>query len=138
MSIALVDLPRYLVLEPKSTVRIDMHLDTPACEIDVALDNPRPGRSFVLLIGHPNGPFVQRVRLSGRARVHFDPEAPGDYVLLFANPQRDPVVLRLKVQPTGKPRPTSGTRPKRAAGRLGGTSRGGQREADSAVRKPRP
>lgn len=107
MSVALVDLPKYLVLEPTSTVRVDMHLDSPACEIDVALDNPRPGRSFVLLIGHPNGPFVQRVRLSGRARIHFDPEAPGDYVLLFANPQREPVVLRLKVVPIGKARGAS-------------------------------
>jgi hypothetical protein len=97
MAVALEELPKYLVLEPTSTVRIEMHLDAPACEIDVSLDNPRPGRSFVLLIGHPNGPFVQRVRLSGGARIHFDPESPGDYVMMFANPQHEPVVVRLKV-----------------------------------------
>jgi len=102
MTVALDDLPKYLVLEPTSTVRIDMHLDAPACEINVSLDNPRPGRSFVLLIGHPNGPFVQRVRLSGTARIHFDPETPGDYVLLFANPQDDPIVVRLRVTAVGK------------------------------------
>jgi hypothetical protein len=97
VAVALESLPKYLVLEPTSSVRIDMHLDTPACDIDVNLDNPRPGRSFVLLIGHPGGPFVQRVRLSGRARIHFDPETPGDYAMLFANPQHEPVVVRLKV-----------------------------------------
>jgi hypothetical protein len=134
----LVDLPRYLVLEPTSTVRIDMHLDSPACEIDVALDHPRPGRSFVLLIGNPHGPFVQRVRLSGRARIHFDPEAPGDYVLLFANPQRDPVVLRLKVKPTGKPRSRFSARLKRATAGEGRAPRSGRREADGPVRKVRP
>jgi hypothetical protein len=92
---ALRDLPKFLVLNPVSTVRIEMLLEAPACEIDVELDNPRPGRSFVLLIGHPGGPYVQRVRLAGRARIFFDPQSPGAYELLLANPQRDPVVLRL-------------------------------------------
>ena len=103
MAVALADLPKFLVLAPTATVRIDMRLDEPACELDVALDNPRPGRSFVLLIGHPKGPFVQRVRLSGRARIHFDPEVPGEYVLLLANPQDDPLVIRLRGR--GIPRP---------------------------------
>jgi hypothetical protein len=96
VAVALKDLPKYLVLAPTATARIEMRLDDPACEIEVALDNPRPGRSFVLLIGHSHGPFVQRVRLSGRARIHFDPESPGEYVLLFANPQHDPLVIRLR------------------------------------------
>jgi hypothetical protein len=98
MALALPVLPKYLVLSPSSSVRLDMHLEDPACEIDVSLNNPRPGRSFVLLLGHRGGPFVQRVRLAGRARVFFDPQAPGDYVLLLANPDREPVVLRLRAR----------------------------------------
>ena len=97
MTVALRKLPSYLILEPTSTVRIDMRLEEPSCEIDVALDNPRPGRSFVPLIGAPGGPFVQRVRLAGRARIHFDPQKAGDYSLLLANPQSEPLVVRLKV-----------------------------------------
>ncbi len=98
MAVALRDLPRFLVIDPVSTVRLEIHLNAPSCEIDVALDNPRPGRSFVLLIGHPQGPFVQRVRLAGRARIHFAPESPGDYLILLANPQSEPLVLRLKAR----------------------------------------
>jgi hypothetical protein len=103
VAIALSKLPKYMVLEPSSTLRLDMHLDEPACEIDVSLDNPRPGRSFVLLIGHPGGPFVQRVRLAGRARIYFDPESPGDYVLMFANPDAEPIVLRVRGRGVGRP-----------------------------------
>ena len=101
MAVALADLPRFLVLEPLSTVRVEMRLLSPACEIDVELDNPRPGRSFVLLIGHKSGPFVQRVRLAGKARIYFDPQSPGEYVMLVANPQREPIVLRLKARDVG-------------------------------------
>lgn len=93
---ALRDLPKFLVLNPVSTVRLEMQLEAPACEIDVELDNPRAGRSFVLLIGHPGGPYVQRVRLAGRARIYFDPQSPGAYELLLANPQHEPLVLRLR------------------------------------------
>lgn len=101
MAVALSDLPKYLVLEPLSTVRVEMLLDSPACEIDVTLDNPQPGRSFVLLIGHKDGPYVQRVRLAGKARIYFDPQSPGEYVLLLANPQKEPIVLRLKARAVG-------------------------------------
>jgi hypothetical protein len=121
VAVALVDLPKFLVLAPTATVRIEMRLDEPACELDVALDNPRPGRSFVLLIGHPKGPFVQRVRLSGRARIHFDPESPGEYVLLLANPQDDPLVIRLRGR--GIPRPKVLRRPHR---RSSGSRRHGE------------
>ena len=101
MAVALKDLPKYLVLEPMSTIRVEMLLDAPACEIDVELDNPRPGRSFVLLIGHKDGPYVQRVRLAGKARIYFDPQSPGEYVMLVANPQNEPIVLRLKARNIG-------------------------------------
>jgi hypothetical protein len=101
VAVALRDLPRFLVLEPLSTIRVEMLLEAPACEIDVVLDNPRPGRSFILMIGHKDGPYVQRVRLAGRARIYFDPEAPGEYVLLVANPQKEPIVLRLKARGVG-------------------------------------
>jgi hypothetical protein len=103
VTVALRDLPKYLVLDPLATVRITMRLEAPACEIDVELDNPAPGRSFVLLIGHPGGPFVQRVRLAGKARIFFDPESEGEYLLLLVNPQREPLVVRLRGRDIGKP-----------------------------------
>ena len=110
MAVALRDLPKYLVLEPMSTIRVEMLLDAPACEIDVELDNPRPGRSFVLLIGHKDGPYVQRVRLAGKARIYFDPQSPGEYVMLVANPQNEPIVLRLKARNVGATQPETSTR----------------------------
>ncbi len=96
MAVSLARLPKYLVLEPVSTVRIEMELTRPSCEIDVELQNPEPGRSFVLLIGKKGGPHLQRMSLSGRARVLFDPKAPGVYVLMLANPLKEPLVLRLR------------------------------------------
>jgi len=113
VAVALPDLPKFLVLEPESTVRVEIRLAEPACEIDVELENPRPGRSFVLLIGHKEGPFVQRVRLAGKARVYFDPQSPGEYVLLVANPQKEPIVLRLRARDVPRPvlsAPKSGNR----------------------------
>lgn len=75
-----------------------MELTRPSCEIDVELQNPEPGRTFVLLIGKKDGPHLQRMTLSGRARVLFDPQAPGVYVLMLANPQKEPLVLRLRAR----------------------------------------
>ena len=112
VALALSRLPKYLVLEPRSTVRVEMLLQAPSCEIDVELENPRPGRSFVLLIGHKEGPFVQRVRLAGRARIFFDPQSPGEYVLLVANPQAEPIVLRLRARNIGPLTPTKAGVPK--------------------------
>ena len=88
--------PRFLIIETVSTVRLEMELDRPSCEIDVELQNPAPGRSFVVMIGHRGGPFVQRMRLSGRARIVFEPKQPGQYVLVLANPVKEALVLRLK------------------------------------------
>jgi hypothetical protein len=102
VAIGLAELPKYLVLDPMATVRLTVRLDTPACEIDVELDNPSPGRSFVFLIGHPGGPFVQRVRLAGKAKIYFDPESEGEYLLLLANPQREPLVVRLRGRGVGR------------------------------------
>jgi hypothetical protein len=96
----LATLPRFLVIEPVATVRLEMELDRPSCEIDVELQNPAPGRSFVVMIGHRGGPFVQRLRLSGRARIVFEPKTPGRYVLVLANPLKEPLVLRLKGRQT--------------------------------------
>jgi len=96
MGAGLGSLPRFLIIEPVSTVRLEMELDRPSCEIDVELQNPAPGRSFVVMIGHRGGPFVQRLRLSGRARIIFEPKTPGQYVLVLANPVKEPLVLRLK------------------------------------------
>ena len=96
-----------------STIRVEMLLDAPSCEIDVELDNPRPGRSFVLLIGHKDGPYVQRVRLAGKARIYFDPQSPGEYVMLVANPQNEPIVLRLKARNVGAATPSEPSARKR-------------------------
>ncbi len=96
MAVSLARLPRFLVLDPVSTVRIQMELETPSCEIDVEPQNLRSGRSFVLLIGLRGGPFLQRMRLSGRARILFRPKVAGEYLLMVANPLREPLVLRLR------------------------------------------
>ncbi len=112
MAVSLARLPKYLVLEPVSTVRIEMELTRPSCEIDVELQNPEPGRSFVLLIGKKGGPHLQRMSLSGRARVLFDPQAPGVYVLMLANPLKEPLVLRLRGKNLARrPRVPAGSRP---------------------------
>jgi len=140
MTTALRDLPKYLVLNPVSTVRIEMRLEEPACEIDVELDNPAPGRSFVLLIGQTGGPYVQRVRLAGRARIFFDPQSPGSYELLLANPQRDPLVLRLRGRdvPSG-PREVITDRPESAHRANRRTSRPARRtRAARGVRRAHP
>jgi hypothetical protein len=140
---ALSDLPKFLVLNPVSTVRIQMELESSACEIDVELDNPRAGRSFVLLIGQVGGPYVQRVRLAGRARIYFDPERPGDYEILLANPQREPLVVRMRGRNVGPPvrrpgeaRARSGTarRSGSAAGRVARRHRPARRRAHPASR----
>ncbi|MCI4369100.1 MAG: hypothetical protein L3K09_06025 [Thermoplasmata archaeon] len=91
----LPDVPKYIVLEPGGGLALTIRLDAPACEIDVRMENEGPRRSFVLMIGHPGGPFVQRVRLSGRAKIYFDPGTSGEYLLLLSNPMAEPVVLRL-------------------------------------------
>ena len=98
MAASLARLPRFLILEPVSTVRLEMELTRPSCEIDVELQNPEPGRSFLLLIGKKGGPHLQRMSLSGRARIIFDPRAPGVYVLMLSNPQKEPLVLRLRAR----------------------------------------
>ncbi|MFZ1023071.1 MAG: hypothetical protein WAN87_02930 [Thermoplasmata archaeon] len=98
MALVLWRLPRFLVLEPLSTVRIGLRLDSPACEIDVDLEKPRTPKSFVLMLGDDEGHYVQRVRLSGRARVFFDPQSAGEYQLLLANPMEESVTLHLKAR----------------------------------------
>ncbi|HKV90842.1 MAG TPA: hypothetical protein VJQ43_06595 [Thermoplasmata archaeon] len=102
MPIALHELPKFLVLEPGGGIRLEFHLDSPACEFDVALQNEKPGRSFIVMIGHRAGTIVQRVRLAGRAKILFDPEGPGDYTLVLTNPMAEPAVVRLKTTPVGR------------------------------------
>lgn len=135
MAVALRDLPKFLVLEPMSTIRVEMLLDAPSCEIDVELDNPRPGRSFVLMIGHKDGPYVQRVRLAGKARIYFDPQSPGEYVMLVANPQNDPIVLRLRARNIGATSTEAGGRRRARVKRPAGTPTGSSEHGASA--KPR-
>ncbi|MCI4330098.1 MAG: hypothetical protein L3K01_08805 [Thermoplasmata archaeon] len=112
MAIAISELPRYLVLEPGGGIRLDMHLEAAACEFDLALESPRPGRSFIVMIGHRSGAIVQRVRLAGKAKILFDPEGPGDYTLVLTNPMADPAVVRLRATAVVPPAPPRVTRRK--------------------------
>lgn len=128
MAVALSRLPRYLILEPESTVRVEMELGRGSCEIDVELENRRPERSFVLLIGKKGGPQLQRMRLTGRARILLDPSSPGIYVLLLTNPQKEPLVLRLRGRALGRSR-TRRRRGKGVAARRGATRRAPRRAA---------
>jgi hypothetical protein len=104
MPIALAELPRYVVLEPGGGIRLDLRLEATACEFDLALQNPRPGRSFVAMIGHRAGAIVQRVRLAGAARILFDPERPGEYTLVLTNPMAEPAVVRVRATPLARRR----------------------------------
>ncbi len=103
MPIAIEDLPKVIILEPGRGVRMDVRMDSPSCEIDLHMDKEGPGKSFVLMIGHKNGEVVQRVRVSGRAKVLFDPETPGEYVFLLTNPMAEPAVVHWEVRPMGTP-----------------------------------
>ncbi len=140
MGTSLANLPRYLVLDPVATVRIEVELERFACEIDVEIQNPRPGRSFVLLLGPRGGPYLRRMRLSGRARVLFQPKSSGPYVLMLANPQKEPIVLRLKGRQVGKGRPPrrSGAAAGPAAALRRRRSRHGATHRRSAGSVPRP
>jgi hypothetical protein len=112
MAIAISELPKYLVLEPGGGIRLDMRLEAAACEFDLSLESPRPGRSFIVMIGHRSGAIVQRVRLAGRAKILFDPAGPGDYTLVLTNPMADPAVVRLKATAVEGPKPPRVTRRK--------------------------
>lgn len=103
MPTGLSGLPKFLVIDPQSTLRLEMELDRPSCEIDLELENPGAGRSFVVMIGQRGGPFVQRLRLSGKARILFEPRTPGVYELVLANPASEPVVLRLRGRQRSSP-----------------------------------
>ena len=112
MAIAISELPRYLVLEPGGGIRLDMHLEASACEFDLSLESPRPGRSFIVMIGHRSGTIVQRVRLAGRAKILFDPAGPGDYTLVLTNPMAEPAVVRLRATAVAESKPPRVTRRK--------------------------
>jgi hypothetical protein len=130
-------LPRYLVLEPVSTVRFEVELGRPACEIDVELENPKPGRSFLLLIGPQGGPVIQRMRMTGRARVVFEPRDPRAHVLMLANPQQEPLVLRLRGRRMRRSRPAvAPPRPRREA--RTSTSTRSARPRPAGIRVARP
>jgi len=96
VALTLGRLPRYLVLDPVSTVRLEVDSSGPSCELDVALENPKPGRSLILLIGPHGGPLVHRVRLSGRTRLRLEAKDDDSHVLMLANPQKEPLILRLR------------------------------------------
>ena len=117
VALSLARLPRYIVLEPVSTVRFEVALGRPACEIDVEIQNPRPGRSFLLLIGPQGGPVIQRMRLTGRARLVVRPKDSRTHVLMLANPQKEPLVLQLRARRRGPTRaPAARARSRRVPG----------------------
>jgi hypothetical protein len=118
------EVPKFVVLEAGSGVRLDFELESPACEIEAELDHPEPGRSFILMIGHPGGPFVQRARISGGARLLFDPERPGTYVLLVVNPTEEPLVVHLEARSLTGIAVASSTRTSRQASRRRGLPAG--------------
>jgi hypothetical protein len=89
------NLPQFLVLEPHAAVRVEFTIRQPACEIDVRLENPAPGRSVIVLIGQLSGGFVQRVRIAGRAELYFEPQLRGAYALVLSNPMGRPAVVHL-------------------------------------------
>lgn len=132
VAVSLSALPRFLVLDPVSTVRLEVRLARPTCEIDVELENPRPGRSFLLLIGPQGGPLVRRMRLSGRARILFEPRDDRTHVLMLANPQKEPLVLRFRGRAVRRSRTTRRTRPSRR-GRPALPGRHGSRPSPSRV-----
>jgi hypothetical protein len=126
--LTLAQLPRYLILEAESSVRLEVGLVRPACEIDIGLETPKPGRSFLLLIGPEGGPMVQRMRVTGRARILFEPRDSRPHVLMLANPLKEPLVLCLgghlsRGRPEGtgssrgRPSPSSRSTPVRAISR---------------------
>ncbi|MGI0132166.1 MAG: hypothetical protein ACREDK_03600 [Thermoplasmata archaeon] len=119
MALALRELPKFLVLEPGKGVRLDVELEQAACEIDLALDNPRPGRSFVALVGHVGGPIVQRARLAGSARLFFAPERAGEYVIYLTNPMEEAAVVHLAARDVPASRVRASSRPRRGVVRLG-------------------
>ena len=98
MAVSLARLPRFLVLEPVSTMRFEIALPARACEISVEAEDPRPDRTFLLMLGPPGGPLFHRMRLSGRGTVLFEPTDARMQVLLLSNPQREPLVLRLRAR----------------------------------------
>lgn len=122
MTIALKDLPKVVILEPGKGVRMEVDMDSPACEVDLHLEKEGAGRSFIFMIAHPGGEVVQRVRVAGHAKVLFDPESPGEYVFLLTNPMTEAAVVRCEFTPVpstsssapGKPgRPDRSTKPRR-------------------------
>jgi hypothetical protein len=113
VGLTLERLPRFLVLAPVSTVRLELRRSRPLAELDVELENPGPGRTFLLLVGPEGGPVLRRLRLGGGARILFDPRERRAQVLMVANPQKEPLVLQLRARPVGRrgPRVRARARP---------------------------
>ncbi|MCI4331438.1 MAG: hypothetical protein L3K19_06290 [Thermoplasmata archaeon] len=128
MASTTLSLPRYLVLEPRGSVRLELTLPSPSCEIDVRLENPAPERSFVLVIAETRGTLLQRVRLAGGARIYFAPRRSGLYLLFLSNPGHESVTLFLHASA-----PSRRTRPRRVHARKPHV-----REAEAAGPTPGP
>jgi hypothetical protein len=109
VTVKLENLPKVIILEPGQGVRVDLRMDSPACEFEFRLAREAPGRSFILMIGHKNGEFVQRVRVAGHTKIYFNPETPGEYVVVLTNPMGEPAVVHCEAravpaQPVVRPR----------------------------------
>lgn len=119
MSLTLQDLPKVVILEPNKGVRMEVDMDSPACEIDLKLEKEGAGKSFVFMIAHPGGEVVQRIRIAGHAKILFDPEAAGQYIFLLTNPMNEAAIVRCEFSPvpSSSPRKPSGrsTKPRRSS-----------------------
>ncbi len=89
-------LPRFLVLEPRSTLRLELRIRRPPFELTVDLPSSASDRSFVLMLGPPGGPLRQRLRLRGRTRILFEPRDRRGHLLVLVNPDDAPLVLELR------------------------------------------
>jgi hypothetical protein len=134
VSIPLKDLPKAVILEPTKGVRMEVEMETSACEIDLHLEKEGPGRSFVFMIAHPNGEVVQRVRIAGHAKVLFDPESPGQYVFLLTNPMTEAAVVRCEFTAIPGPSTSSTQSSSRGKGDRGSKPRRAPKDYDPAFR----
>jgi hypothetical protein len=112
-------LPRFLVLEPHASLRLELRVRRPPFELSLEPQNAEPGRSFVLMLGPPGGPIRQRLRLSGRTRILFEPRDRRGHLLVLVNPDAEPLVLELRGRPARIVREASRSRPRRPAPRAG-------------------
>lgn len=118
MTLSLKDLPKVVILEPNKGVRMEVDMESPACEIDLHLEKEGTGKSFIFMIAHKSGEVVQRIRIASHAKILFDPESPGEYVFLLTNPMNEAAIVRCDFSPVSSAaspkRPGNPPKPRRS------------------------